>query len=469
MAERILVVEDEATLRQNVVRYLERAGHQAVGVETLAQGTKALESSTFDVLVTDLRLPDGSGMDLLPAVERTSPGCVTLVMTAYASIEAAVDALRQGAHDFMLKPLSLSDLRRRIEHIAAHRRLARENTELRRMLHGTDSPYERLRCGGPTMRSLCAMLDKAAASESNVLVEGESGTGKELVARALHERSARATGPFVTVDIRAAPQNAAESYLFGAARTATGEHRDGPFRAASGGTLFLDEVGELDLGLQAKLLRAAETKEILPCGAETGVRVDVRIVAATQHDLERRVREGAFRADLFYRLGIVRLRVPPLRERLEDVVLLAERLLERHAAAQSKSVRYVSPEAQAVLSRYGWPGNVRELSNVIERAVILSDGDTITALDLPTEIGVAAGDAGASPAEVAPAGDGPLSEDACNFERAVLGFQRRHLARVLRQVNGNREAAARLLGLSSATLYRYLARAGLKGYQPEKP
>ena len=467
MAERILVVEDEATLRDNIVRYLERAGHQASGVESLARATKALGASTYDVLVTDLRPPDGSGMDLLPFVERASPGCVTLVMTAYASIEAAVEALRQGAHDFLLKPLRLGDLRRRIEHIAAHRRLARENVELRRMLHGTESAYARLRCGGTSMRALCGVLDKAAASDTNVLVEGESGTGKELVARALHERSSRASGPFVTVDIRTAPREAAEVFLFGSMRAAADDRRDGPFRAASGGTLFLDEVGELDLALQGKLLRAVETKEIFPHGAESGVRVDVRIVAATQHDLERRVREGAFRADLFYRLGVVRLRVPPLRERLEDVPLLAERLLERHAGAQAKGVRGISPEALDALCRYAWPGNVRELSNVIERAVILADGEAITALDLPTELGVGVAEPSGLPVD--PSTEGVLTDAACNFERAVLAFQRDHLIRVLGRANGNREEAAKLLGLSSATFYRYLARAGLKGYQPKKP
>jgi DNA-binding NtrC family response regulator len=468
VAERILVVEDEPTLRANIERALARGGHAVTGVASAGDARLALESLSFDVLLTDLRLPDGSGMELLGDCARLMPECVVIVMTAYASLEAAVEALRLGAHDFLLKPISLGELVRKIDHIAAHRRLVRENAQLRRMLQGSEGAYDLLRSGGRSMQALCALVDKAAASDCNVLIEGETGTGKELVARALHERSPRARGPLLTLDLRTVPREQVEVQLFGHARGAFpgAEHeRDGSVRAASGGTLFLDEVGELDPSAQAKLLRVVETKEVMPLGEERGVIADVRIVASTQHDLEQRARDGLFRADLYHRLGVVRLRVPPLRERIEDIPELAERFLRRHAKAQSKPVVAIGDEAMRLLTHHAWLGNVRELSNALERAVMLCEGETLSELDLPLELApaLAFGPAGSSASEHA---SEPLSPEACNLENAVLAFQKQHLARVLRQTKGNREAAAKLLGLSSATFYRYLARANLKGFRP---
>jgi DNA-binding NtrC family response regulator len=469
VAERILVVEDEPTLRANIERSLSRAGHAVTAVASSTDARGALASLSFDVLLTDLRLPDGSGMELLGESARLSPECVVIVMTAYASLEAAVEAMRLGAHDFLLKPISLGELARKVDHIAAHRRLARENAQLRRMLQGDEGAYDLLRCGGRAMQALCALVDKAAASDCNVLVEGETGTGKELVARALHERSPRARGPLLTLDLRTIPRDQVEIQLFGHARGAFpgAEHeRDGSVRAASGGTLFLDEVGELDPSAQAKLLRVVETKEVLPVGEERGVIADVRIVASTQHDLEQRAREGLFRSDLYHRLGVVRLRVPPLRERTEDIPVLAERFLKRHASAQGKHVAAIGDEAMRLLTTHPWLGNVRELSNALERAVMLCEGDTLTELDLPLELAPALAFDAVSAAMPGRTNE-PLSPEDCNLENAVLAFQKQHLARVLRQTKGNREAAAKLLGLSSATFYRYLARANLKGFRHE--
>ncbi len=469
MAERILVVEDEPTLRANIERGLARAGHAVTGAASAGDARLALESLSFDVLITDLRLPDGSGMDLIADCARLSPGCVVIAMTAYASIEGAVEALRLGAHDFLLKPVSLGELTRKVDHIATHRRLVRENAQLRRMLQGGEGAYDLLRSGGGAMQALCTLVDKAAASDCNVLIVGETGTGKELVARALHERSPRARGPLLTLDLRTVPREQVEVQLFGHARGAfpgAEQERDGSVRAASRGTLFLDEVGELDPSAQAKLLRVVETKEVLPLGEERGVIADVRIVASTQHDLEQRAREGLFRADLHHRLGVVRLRVPPLRERVEDIPVLAEHLLARHAKVQGKHVTAIGAEAMRLLVSHPWLGNVRELSNALERAVMLCEGDTITELDLPLELAPALA-SGAGSSMTVGRSDEPLSPEECNLESAMLAFQKQHLARVLRQTRGNREAAAKLLGLSSATFYRYLARAQLKGYRPE--
>jgi DNA-binding NtrC family response regulator len=462
--ERILVVEDEATLCTNITRALAGAGHTVAASHCLREARAELDARGFDLVITDLRLPDGDGLGLLDHLRATSPDSIVLIMTAYASIDSAVEALRRGAHDYILKPLSLADLRKKVEHISEHRRLHRENTRLRTLLRGEADALALLRRGGRAMRELADLVDKVAASPSNVLVLGESGSGKELVARALHEASPRSSEPFVTLNLGAIPESLVESTLFGHERgafTGADRRRDGLFRAASGGTLFLDEIGELPLAAQAKLLRAVESKEILPIGADRGLTVDTRIVAATHRDLGRMVAEGQFRQDLLYRIQVVQVRVPPLRERPADVPALARHFAERHARAQRKPIPTLAPEALARLSTYGWPGNVRELSNVIERAVLLCEDAAITPVDLPPELAVSTGtppDAGSGP---------PAAGELETLEQAVLGFQRQHIARVLDRAHGNREAAARLLGLSPATFYRYLQKVGLKGYRSE--
>jgi len=461
MGERILVVEDEHTLCTNVARALGRAGHSVTAVESGRAAIDELTIRSFDLVITDLRLPDVDGLTVLDKVRETSPETVTLIMTAYASVDSAVEALRRGAHDYVLKPLSLADLERKVQNIADHGRLGRENARLRTLLHGDRSAIAMLRRGGRVMNELADAVEKFAAASANVLVLGESGAGKELVARALHECSPRATGPFITLDVGAIADTSIESTLFGHEKGAfpgAERAREGLFRAASGGTLFLDEVGELTPAVQAKLLRAVEAKEVTPVGADRGVHVDVRVVSATHRDLAAMVQAGAFRSDLLYRLQVGVVRIPPLRERPHDVPALALELLHQHARAQRKAVAAIAPDAMAILCAYTWPGNVRELSNVLERAVILCEGDVVTPIDLPTELGV---EPAASPTSGEPvaksAGRGTLEE-------ATLAFQREHVARALDAVSGNREAAAKALGLSPATLYRYLQRLGLKGY-----
>ncbi len=469
MGERILVVEDESTLCTNVARYLSRAGHTVTAVERGRAALSELDRRTFDIVISDLRLPDVDGLTVLDHVRETSPETVTLIMTAYASVDSAVEALRRGAHDYVLKPLSLADLERKVQHIADYKRLGQENLRLRTLLRSDRGALATLRRGGRAMNELADAIEKFAASPSNVLVLGESGTGKELVARALHESSPRADGPFLTLDVAAIPDAFVESYLFGHEKGAfpgAERRREGLFSAASGGTLFLDEVGELPLPLQAKLLRAVETKEILPVGADHGTKVDTRIVAATHRDLRAMVQDGTFRQDLLYRLQVGPLRLPPLRERAEDVPTLATDLATMHARTQKKRVRAIAPDAMALLGAYPWPGNVRELSNVLERAVILCSTETITPVDLPTELGIERRGPTSEPpgtSNPTPPDEARASDDA-NLERATIAFQRGHIARVLDAVDGNREAAAKLMGLSPATLYRYLQKVGLKGY-----
>ena len=451
MGERILVVEDEATLRANLQRYLERQGHR---VSATGDGDEAIEllgGGPFDVVLTDLRLPGTDGLAILEYVRASSPDTVVLIMTAYASVASAVEALRRGAHDYLLKPVSLAAVEAKIDRIAESRALARENARLRGLLRADGDPASLLELESRAMKELVAMVRKVAGGSSNVLVAGESGTGKEIVARAIHDLSERRDGPFVPVNVSAIPEHLIESTLFGHERgafTGADRRREGLFRAADGGTLFLDEIGELSLPLQAKLLRAVETKVVMPVGSDRGERVETRIVSASHRDLSAMAEERAFREDLLYRLSVIRIDVPPLRERVEDIPTLVSRFVARQAREQSRRVRAVEPAALQRLMRYRWPGNVRELSNVIERAVLLAETDQVRLDDLPAEI---------RGAEVDP--------DESRLDTAMASFERRHIASVLASCDGNRERTARTLGISPATLYRRLEKLDLKGYR----
>ncbi|MEZ4340448.1 MAG: sigma-54 dependent transcriptional regulator [Sandaracinaceae bacterium] len=451
MGERILVVEDETTLRTNLHRYLEKQGHTVTSLGDGAAALEPLARETYDVVLTDLRLPGADGLAVLDHTRAVSPDTVVLLMTAFGTLGSAVEALRRGAHDYLLKPVSLAAVGAKVQRIAEYRALGRENARLRAMLRDEAAPAALLKLESEAMRDLCAMIRKVGPGQSNVLVHGESGSGKELVARAIHDLSTRSAAPFVPVNVSAIPDNLVESTLFGHVRGAfTGAERprDGLFRSSDGGTLFLDEIGELPLATQAKLLRAVETKQIRPVGSDRDISVDVRIVCATHRDLAAMVQERTFREDLRYRLGVVQIEVPPLRNRPEDLPTLVSRFLMRQAREQKKRVFSVEPAAMQRLLRYRWPGNVRELSNVIERAVLLAEGEIVRLEDLPEEIrGVA------------------LDEDEARLDRALEGFERRHIAGVLTSCDGNREAAAKLLAVSPATLYRKLEKLGLKGYR----
>jgi DNA-binding NtrC family response regulator len=452
MSERILVVEDEATLRSNIQRFLTKQGHHVLTAETGTEALRLIDAHELDLVLTDLRIPGVDGLGVLDHTRLARPDAVVLLMTAFASLASAVEALRRGAHDYLLKPISLAALGTKVQHIAEYRALGRENARLRRMLSDEGDPAALIRLDSKGMQELSAVVDKVAPGTSNVLIHGESGTGKELVARAIHDLSNRREAPFVPVNVSAIPENLVESYLFGHERgafTGADRRREGLFRAASGGTLFLDEIGELPSPVQAKLLRAVETKEILPVGSDRGLTVDARIISASHRDLRQMATERAFREDLLYRLSVVKLEVPPLRERVEDIPTLVSRFVSKQAREQKKRVFDVDAETMTRLMRYAWPGNVRELSNVIERAVLLCDGETLGVGDLPSEIG----------------GGEPSEADSSDLDAALRGFERKHIASVLATSDGNREAAARRLGISAATLYRRLEKLDLKGYR----
>ena len=438
---RVLVADDEPAIVRGLRRQLERGGYAVLeaGDVGLVRAQLAQEP---EVVLLDLRLGQASGLELLGELRERRPDTEIIVMTGYASIDSVVACMRAGAFDYLEKPFA--DPRRvvqTLERALARRRLRVRNRELEGEL-GRRSALERVVAQSASMRRVLQTVRDLASNESNVLIEAESGTGKELLARAIHETSPRSGGPFVPVDCGALPEGMIEGELFGYLRGAfTGAVRDseGLFRAAQRGTLFLDEVGELALGLQAKLLRAIQEREVRPLGAVDAQPIDVRLIAATNRDLAAEVRAGRFRADLFYRLRVVALALPPLRERPEDVPVLASHFVER--AARGTKVIGLEPEALERLIAHRWEGNVRELENTIEAAVALAQGPRITAADLRMS-----------------SFDEPRAQLPGGLPLTLEAYERACLEEALRRCEGDVRAAARLLGIGRSTFYRKLGR-----------
>jgi DNA-binding NtrC family response regulator len=446
MTERILVVDDEVVLRNNLVRFLARSGHDAEGAGTAEQALSLLESNDFAVVLTDLRMPGMGGGALLAEIARRYPETRVLVMTAYGSVQTAVDALRHGASDYLLKPLSLEDVARKVATLLEHRNLAQQVYRMRQQLHQQHDSATMV-ADAPAMAPVMRLLNKAAGSRSTVLVEGESGTGKELVARALHERAPWADKEFIAVNLAAQPTELVDATLFGHQRgayTGATRSRDGVFRAARGGTVFLDEIGELPPAVQVKLLRVLENREVQPLGADRPEKVDFRLVVASNRPLRGLVEAGTFREDLLFRIEVLRIDLPPLRDRTSDIPALVARLLDRHARQQGCAAPQVTNDAMRALQSYRWPGNIRELSNVIERAVLMADGEWVTPNDLPSAMTASE------------------ATDPLDLKQAVAAFERKHIGRILTRTQGDKRAAADLLGVHLATLYRHLERLGVQ-------
>lgn len=449
----VLVVDDDAAMCEALADGLQRRGY---GVHWCTSAPKALElaaSRPVSVVVADVNMPRVSGLSLCrELVERWAHVPVVLI-TAFGSFETAVEALRAGAYDFITKPVEVELLALAISRAASHAALRDEVRRLRETRSPARSLGPIVGDSGP-MRRLYELLDRVAGSSATVLVTGESGTGKELVARAIHDRSDRAERPFVAINCAAVPETLIESELFGHVRGAFTDARSdraGLFARADRGTVFLDEVGELPLPAQAKLLRALQERRILPVGAEREVPIDVRIIAATNRDLEARVAERAFREDLFYRLEVLTVAVPPLRARGGDVLLLAQHFLRQCAGRERPEVTGLSAEAAAALVAYRWPGNVRELRNCIERAVILTAHDRVVVDDLPDRVREVTGGLRLEPSD--DDGDGFLS---------MHEWERRYLLRVLDAFGGNKSEAGRVLGLDRRTIARKLQGYGLE-------
>jgi DNA-binding NtrC family response regulator len=448
----ILIVDDEPLIRDTLAEYLTQEGFC---VTSTASGEEALEHAGrehFDIAVCDFQLPGMNGLDLLRRLLQHGPDMCIFLMTAYGTVENAVEAFQRGAHDYLMKPILLDEVLAKIRRFLAHREVFLENQWLRRELHQTTRSQPTIIGESPGINQVKEIIRKVAPTRSTVLILGESGTGKELVARAIHDGG---EGRFVAINCAAIPHDLLENQLFGHRKGAfTGADRDqvGVFEHAGRGTVFLDEVGEMPPAAQAKLLRAIEQKEILPVGANEPIRVEARILSAANRDLWKEVEAGRFREDLYYRLNVVGIRLPPLRERREDIPLLVEHLLARHVKEMGRRITGVSQEAMRLLMSCRWRGNIREIDNVLQRAVILSDGPLITLGDLPPDL--------------APQEDDPSVVD--DLGEAVRRFEKRHIERILRQTADKKEAARRLnIGLSS--LYRRLTDLDIPLSSSERP
>ncbi|MEO6576961.1 MAG: sigma-54 dependent transcriptional regulator [Polyangiaceae bacterium] len=451
MTTEVLLVDDDQSLCETLAIGLRKRGIHVTWNTSAVEAFRLLETTSVDVVVTDLHMREMGGIELCERVASSQPNVPVIVFTAFGSMDSAVAAIRAGAYDFISKPVEIDVLAIAVERAAQHRALGDEVKRLR--LEMVRPRSGELLGDSAAMKHVHDLIGRVASSEANVLVSGESGSGKELVARAIHSLSARSAGPFVAINCAAVPDALLESELFGHARgafTDAKEAQPGLFVHARGGTLFLDEIGDMPLGLQPKLLRVLQERAVRPLGAKNEVPVDVRIIAATNRDLESAIEEHRFREDLYYRINVIHIPLPPLRARGGDVLPLAMSFIRRLAEQSHKDVTSISQDAAEKLVAYAWPGNVRELQNSMERAVALTRFSEICVDDLPEKIRdyrsshvVVAGD---DPTELV-----PLEE-----------VERRYILRVLEAVAGNKTAAARILGLERKTLYRKLERYGVE-------
>jgi two-component system response regulator HydG len=447
MRRRILVVDDDQAMCELLESDLSGRGFDVDWRVSAHDAFLALPSAEYDVALTDLNMPDMSGIDLCERIVANRPDLPVVVITAFGSLDTAVAALRAGAYDFVTKPFDMELLALALKRAAEHRDLQEKVKRLGETVEQSQR-FEQLLGASPAMRKLFDELARVADADASVLIVGESGTGKELVARALHERSERSGGPFVAINCAALPDNLLEAELFGHTRGAFTDARAGRkglLLQGNGGTVLLDEIGDLPLALQPKLLRALEERRVRPVGGDEELPFDVRIIASTNHDLESAVEAGRFREDLYFRVNVITIKLPPLRSRGTDVLLLARHFLDRFAAAADKRVTGIADAAAERLLSYTWPGNVRELRNALERAVALTRYEQLTVDDLPETIRAYRS------SHVVVAGDDP-SELASMEE-----VERRYIEHVLKAVGGNKTLAAQVLGFDRKTLYRKLA------------
>ena len=385
MAQRLLIVDDETTLCESLRRVFERDGYEVATAGDAESGLKLFEEGTFDLILSDILLPGMNGIEFLETIKELVPEQLVIVMTAYASIETAVGALRAGAHDYILKPVIHEEIKRLVRLALSARSLKAENLLLKKQIED-HFDFEHILGKSPTIQALIEMVKKIADSRSNVLVLGETGTGKELFTRAIHHNSCRRDKPFVPINCSAIPDPLMESELFGyvkGAFTGANQTKRGLFEEADGGTVFLDEIADLSPPLQTKLLRVIDDHEIRPLGSNQSRKVDIRFIAATNKDIAKSVKDGTLREDLYYRLNVVTFMLPPLRDRKEDIQLLTGQFLKKYAQELGKPVQELDPGTVKVLKDYDWPGNVRELRNIVERAVLISGGQAIQPEHLP--------------------------------------------------------------------------------------
>lgn len=448
--ERILVVEDEEGMREFLKILLAKEGYEVVACAEGSSAVGRFKDENFQVVITDIKMPGISGMEVLARIKEIDPSVPVIIMTGHGSMETAVEAVNRDAFAYLLKQARNDEIKQLVKKAVEMRLLQKENRLLKQQLKKNLS--ERPTIGkSQKIRQVFAVVDKVAETDSTILIFGESGTGKELVAREIHLKSCRTDGPFVSINCGALPETLLESELFGHVRgsfTGAVRDKDGLFAVAKGGTFFLDEVGETSPTIQVKLLRVLQEREIIPVGGTRPIKVDVRLIAATNADLERDVETGKFRADLFYRLNVIPLRIPPLRERKDDIPLLVEHFLKIYCDGAGRPVKTVSPDVFEVLMRYDWPGNVRELENAVERAVILQEGRVIQAEDLPDKLRARGHD---------------KSEAIVSVTNLTLDqLEREYLLKVLEETGWHKKRAASILGINASTLYRKLQRYGFE-------
>jgi DNA-binding NtrC family response regulator len=450
----ILVVDDEKSIGELLEITFRKEGHRVEVVHSVEAAKRKLESQIFDIIISDVRMPGESGVELLKFAKEISPGSFFLLMTALPALDTAIAALNSGADRYVIKGHSLVDqLRLAVHEVSESLKWKKEAGYLRRELRrltGLDNIIGQ----SPNMRAIFDMIQTVAPQTSRVLITGESGTGKELVARAIHENSVRAQAPFITINCGAFPEALLESELFGymkGAFTGANENRQGLFQAAHGGTLFMDEIGNMSLTMQVKLYRVLQEGKVRPIGSTEESDVDVRIIAATNKEFEKEIAEGRFREDLYYRLSVIPIQVPPLRERREDIPLLARHFLERFRKTMEKPIEAILPEAMTRLESYDWPGNVRELENTMERAVALETGREISLKVLPDRI------AGYSQSSIgAPEGRAAgFPVDGLDFEKEIAAAERRYLQAALEKAGGVRTRASELLKISYRSFRHY--------------
>jgi two-component system response regulator PilR (NtrC family) len=450
----ILVVDDEKSIGELLEITFRKEGHRVEVVHSVEAAKRKLESQIFDIIISDVRMPGESGVDLLKFAKEISPGSFFLLMTALPALDTAIAALNSGADRYVIKGHSLVDqLRLAVHEVSESLKWKKEAGYLRRELRrltGLDNIIGQ----SPNMRAIFDMIQTVAPQTSRVLITGESGTGKELVARAIHENSVRAQAPFITINCGAFPEALLESELFGymkGAFTGANENRQGLFQAAHGGTLFMDEIGNMSLTMQVKLYRVLQEGKVRPIGSTEESDVDVRIIAATNKEFEKEIAEGRFREDLYYRLSVIPIQVPPLRERREDIPLLARHFLERFRKTMEKPIEAILPEAMTRLESYDWPGNVRELENTMERAVALETGREISLKVLPDRIaGYSQSSIGVAESQAA-----GFPVDGLDFEKEIAAAERRYLQAALDKAGGVRTRASELLKISYRSFRHY--------------
>lgn len=456
MAARILVIDDEESMCNFMEIMLSKQGFDVDSTTSGPEGIELVKNQNFDLVIADLNMPQMSGIEVLRKTRSFKSDQEFIVMTAFASVDTAIEAMKEGAADYITKPFKVDEIMLVINKSISRRKLIEENTTLKKQLQG-DNSFENFIGRSEAMTKVKKLAERVAGSDSTVLIRGESGTGKDLVARAIHSLSPRCSGPFVSINCAALPETLLETELFGhmkGAFTGAIKDKEGLFKVASGGSFFLDEVGNTSLAIQVKLLKVLEEKKITPVGSTKPIDVDIRLIAATNADLEEDVRLGRFRADLFYRLNVIPIDIPPLRDRMEDLPLLVDFFICKFCEKANIPTKNITDPALEVLRGHTWLGNVRELENVIERAILLNRTQTLEPADFPERLSVT------SDVSIVQEAD-PLTPTLESIEKAYIHF-------VMSQTDGKKSEAARILGIDTSTLYRKIQRYDLKSDEKDK-